>query len=650
MSRGRRAAGRAVSGRSGRRLLRRSFMVSMAFSLVFGVAWSSWTTGSVPGGSGAAAAATVEAGMKPVAVATGGNVAVSWAASTVSNGDPVAGYIVMRYDVATLTPRSTIASCSGTIATTSCTETSVPDGTWVYTVTPVLGSNWRGAESLRSDRVDVDAVNRPPLGSAATFSVLGRTSVTNSSGPTTVSGDLGVSPEDAVVGFPPGVVGGEIHAGDTVAAQAQADLLTAYNNADARTPTSEFSADLNGRTFHPGIHHTAAALGLTGTLTLDGDGDPNALFIIQVDAALNTAANSHVVLINGARASNLYWQVLGAAGTGADSSFAGTILANGAITLGANAVLIGRALSRGAVTLANNTIRFTDALPPTITIDGGQAQLTKDPTPTITGTTTAVAGRTVTVTVDDQTLTTTVLGNGTWTVTANALLAGTYPVVAKVRDAAGNAGFAQQQLTAEINPATVALGDAARFSVLGGTGIANAGVTTLTDDLGVSPSNSVTGSPTVGGEIHAGDSVAAQGQSALTTAYDDADGRRVHRTFAGDQIGKTFRPGVHHTSAAFALSGTLKLDADGDPNSVFIIQVDAALDTAANSTVELINGAQASRVFWQVQGAVTTGATSAFTGTILANGAVTLGAGSSVDGRVLSRGTVTLSTNSVTTD
>ena len=623
----------------------------MAFSLVFGVAWSSWTAGSVPGGSGAAAAATVEAGKKPVAVATGGNVAVSWAASTVSNGDPVAGYLVTRYDVATLTPRSTISSCGGTITTTSCTETSVPGGEWVYTVTPVLGDHWRGGESPRSDSVDVDAVNRPPLGSAATFSVLGWTGVTNSSGPTTVSGDLGVSPSSSVVGFPPGVVGGEIHAGDTVAAQAQADLLTAYDNADARTPTSEIAGDQNGKTLHPGVHHAAAAIGLTGTLTLDGDGDPNALFIIQVDAALTTAANSNVVLINGARASNVYWQVLGAADTGADATFAGTIMAKGAITLGANTVLIGRALSRGAVTFANSTIRFTEALPPTITIAGGQAQLTKDSTPTIIGTTNAVAGRTVTVTVDGQTLTTTVLSDGTWAVTANTLLAGTYPVVAKVRDAAGNAGFATQQLTAEINPATVVLGDAARFSVLGGTGIANSGVTTLTRDLGVSPSNSVTGllQPIVLGETHKGDSVAAQGQLALTAAYNDADGRRVHHTFAGDQNGKTFRPGVHHTSAAFELTGTLRLDADGDPNSVFIIQVDAALNTAAASRVLLINGAQASNVFWQVQGAVTTGALSSFTGTILANAAVTLGAGSTVSGRVLSRGTVTLSTNFVTT-
>ena len=138
-----------------------------------------------------------------------------------------------------------------------------------------------------------------------------------------------------------------------------ANLTLAYNDADELVVHAEFAGDLNGRTFHAGVHHTAAALALTGTLTLDGEGDPNAVFIFQVDAALNTAAASHVVLTNGAQAANVYWQVLGAAGTGASSTFAGTILAAGAITLGDSTLLIGRALSKTNVLLANGTVRFT---------------------------------------------------------------------------------------------------------------------------------------------------------------------------------------------------------------------------------------------------------------------------------------------------
>ena len=94
-------------------------------------------------------------------------------------------------------------------------------------------------------------------------------------------------------------------------------------------------------------------------MILDGGGDPDAIFIFQVDAALNTAAGSSMLLVNGAKPENVFWQANGAAGTGADSTFVGTILANGAITIGARAILIGRALSVGAVTLDTNTIRFT---------------------------------------------------------------------------------------------------------------------------------------------------------------------------------------------------------------------------------------------------------------------------------------------------
>ena len=201
--------------------------------------------------------------------------------------------------------------------------------------------------------VNPDPVN---LRTTAPFSVLaGAVGVSNTLS-TTVAGDLGVSPGAVVVGFPPGEVAGAVHAGDDPAAQAQTDLTLAYNDADHRIPHTQFAGDLNGRTFGPGVHRTAAALTLTGTLTLDGENDPAAVFIIQVDAALNTAADSQVNLINGASAANVYWQVLGAVGTGADSTFAGTILAAGAISLGDGTEVTGRALSKGGVTLANSTI------------------------------------------------------------------------------------------------------------------------------------------------------------------------------------------------------------------------------------------------------------------------------------------------------
>ncbi|MCW2748971.1 MAG: hypothetical protein JWR83_81 [Aeromicrobium sp.] len=166
-------------------------------------------------------------------------------------------------------------------------------------------------------------------------------------------------------------------------------------------------------------------------------------------------------------------------------------------------------------------------------------------------------------------------------------------------------------------------------------------------DLGLSPAGTVSGAPTVGGTTHLNDSASAQARTDFVSAYNDAASRLASSTFAGDQNGQTFRPGVHQTSAAFSLTGTLILDADGIASSVFIIKVGAAMGPAAASHVVLANGAKASNVYWQVNGAVSTGAGSTCVGTLLVDGAVTLGAGSSLNGRVMSTGTVTLSTNTI---
>ena len=147
-----------------------------------------------------------------------------------------------------------------------------------------------------------------------------------------------------------------VHNADEAANQAQADLLTAYDDADGRTPRSELSGDLGTRTFRAGVYHSTAALALTGTVTLDAAGDENAVFIFQVDAAMDTAANANVVLANGARAANVFWQTQGAVGTGAGTVLRGTILSEGAVTLGNGTQLSGRALSRGNVTLADTSV------------------------------------------------------------------------------------------------------------------------------------------------------------------------------------------------------------------------------------------------------------------------------------------------------
>src|SRR4051812_2620820 len=151
------------------------------------------------------------------------------------------------------------------------------------------------------------AATTVPLGTAASYSVLAGSTVTNT-GATTLQGNLGVSPGTAVTGFPPGMVGGVQHIADGPALLAQSDLTTAYNDAAGQGPTTAVAVELGGRTLLPGVYGNST-LGLTGTLTLDGQGATDGVFIFQSNSTLITASNSSVSLINGANPCNVFWQV-----------------------------------------------------------------------------------------------------------------------------------------------------------------------------------------------------------------------------------------------------------------------------------------------------------------------------------------------------
>ena len=189
---------------------------------------------------------------------------------------------------------------------------------------------------------------RVGLGAAAAFAVLGASTVT-SAGTSTVTGDIGVSPGPSVTGFPPGaILEGSLHAGDSTADAAHAAVLTAYADAAGRTPTQTGDGVLGGLTLHPGVYAAGAELSLAGQLTLDADGDPNAVFILRAGSTLGTAAGSQVLLSDGAQACNVFWQVGSSATLGASSLLRGTILAYESISMGDGVVLHGRALARNA--------------------------------------------------------------------------------------------------------------------------------------------------------------------------------------------------------------------------------------------------------------------------------------------------------------
>jgi hypothetical protein len=201
------------------------------------------------------------------------------------------------------------------------------------------------------------------LGAACGFGILAGSTVTNVAGTaTSVSGDVGVWPGSAITGFgAPASITGAFHAGDAIAMTAQGDLTTAYNNAAGAAGGAVLTADIGGQTLAPGVYKTTSAqpsLGITGNLTLDGKGDPNAVWIFQIVSTLTTATgNSQVILINGANSHNVFWQVGSSATLGTTTKFTGTIMAQASITLTTGATLNGRALARtGAVTLDTNTV------------------------------------------------------------------------------------------------------------------------------------------------------------------------------------------------------------------------------------------------------------------------------------------------------
>src|SRR3984885_3224108 len=196
------------------------------------------------------------------------------------------------------------------------------------------------------------------LGTASPFVVLGGSAVTNT-GPSVLNGDLGVYSGTSLTGFGlPAVANGSTHDADAVAGGAQNDLTTAYGVAAGQPVTANLTGqDLGGLNLTAGAYSFASSAQLTGALTLNGAGNPNAQFVFEIGSTLTTASASSVVMINGASPCNVYWQVGSSATLGTTTAFEGNLLANTSITLNTGATVQGRALaSTGAVTLDDNVV------------------------------------------------------------------------------------------------------------------------------------------------------------------------------------------------------------------------------------------------------------------------------------------------------
>ena len=322
----------------------------------------------LPDASGPDVDAGNAAGTPPTVIATG---PVN-AATNVSINKQVAATFSRAMapatiNAATFTVRHGATAVAGTVAYSDRTATFTPnavlDLALEYTGTITTGAKDPDGHALTASYVwtfTTGACSQAfvALGSASGLAILAGSTVT-STGATSVTGDLGVSPGTAVTGFPPGILVGAQHTGDPTSAQALGDLTTAYNDAAGRTlcPIS-VAGNLGGQTLVPGLYKSTSSLEISsGDLTLDAQGDSDAVFIFQMASTLTTTTGRQVVLSGGARARNVFWQVGSSATLGTASVVKGTIMADQAITLGTGATLNGRALARIAgVSLDANAI------------------------------------------------------------------------------------------------------------------------------------------------------------------------------------------------------------------------------------------------------------------------------------------------------
>lgn len=203
------------------------------------------------------------------------------------------------------------------------------------------------------------------LGSAGSFAVMATASIT-STGPTVINGDVGLAPGTSQ-GIPPAQVNGTIHVNDPVVTKAQADLLAAYNDAVSRSTNAQtLTGNMGGLTFTPGLYVNSTSVLISGAgprnnVTLDAQGNPNAVFIFKMGSTLTTGTSSQVILAGGAKAGNVFWQVGTSATLGITSIFKGNILAATSVTINTGTVVEGRTFAgaaggAGSVTVNASTV------------------------------------------------------------------------------------------------------------------------------------------------------------------------------------------------------------------------------------------------------------------------------------------------------
>lgn len=441
------------------------------------------------------------------------------------------------------------------------------------------------------------------LGTAADFGTLAGAAI---SGTGHVDGDVG-SGTGAIA---PAITStGTIYpTGDAVVVSALDDFSTAYADGMTRPYDILLSAaahELGGLTLAPGVYRIGGAATLASPVTLNAMGDPDAVFIMQIVGAFSsTASLGNVVLINNARSANVFWVVEGAVAMGASTHTEGTILGAAAIAFGANTTISGRLMAGSAAgTIAMDTTTISVPVEPSLV--GGRVWLDLN-------------------------------GDG-------------------IQDPNEITGFSNLpvtllQLVSEGLP--IDLGTAADFGALAVGAISGTGH--VEEDVG-SGAGAIAPAITSDGTIYpTGDAAAIDALADVVTAYNEGRSRHYNvllSAAAYELGGTTLTPGVYKIGGAATLASPVTLDAKGNPDGIFIIQITGALGaTASTGNVMLVNDAQSANIFWIVDGAVSMGAGTHMEGTILGAAAIAFGANTTINGRLLAgsaAGAIALDTTTI---
>ncbi len=490
----------------------------------------------------------------------------------------------------------------------------------------------------------------PNFGSAANFVFFTSSGAVGNTGVSNITGDIGTN-LGAITNFnAPSIFTGNSYIANVVTAQAVIDLNNAYTqlNNIAATNTTHTLTFGNGETLTAGVYSVAGAASVSGTLSLDAQGDATKIFIFKTGGAFTTAASTTITLVNGTLACNVFWIAEGTIAMAASTIMKGSLIAhNAANSMGAGGSLEGRMFSTGGAVTVNNVVATIATGCTVVPMCTDKPVITTQPLSTrvcngqsstfsvvATGSNLTYQWRKGGVDIPGATSSSYNIASST------ASDAGSYNVI--VIGSCSPFATSSSVTFGLITPGTIInLGTVANFVLFTSNGaIDNTKTSQFTGDIGTNL-GAITGFAiaTINGATHNSDAATGQCVTDLQNLYTQLNSivatNTTHNPVFG--LGETLTTGVYSIGGAASLGGTLTLDAQGDATKIFIFKIGGAFTTGASTTINLTNGASACNVYWIAEGAISMAASTSMKGTLIAhNAAISMAANGILEGRMLS--------------